>query len=315
MHGVVSFLARRRLQAVALAFTLEAAILLILAYADPHHVVGIPAAVAVAIGGTVAVVFGPFDGAAVAFGGAVVFVLAGDAGAGSIAALAVWPAIVAAAGMLAVRVARHRAALRTAVEAQELERRRLADELHDDTAQTLATALIALAQAEAATEPADVAAAHERVRETIRETVRNVRALAVDLRPRSLDDFGLAAAMERLAETFAERTGIRVDVDLGPEGERLPPEVELALYRFAQEALGNVARHAEARRVRLALERTPSAVTLVVEDDGRGFDAASANGRGLGLVALRQRMELLGGRLAVSSQPGAGTQLRAEIAL
>jgi signal transduction histidine kinase len=315
VNAAFSFLARRRPLAVGLAFAVEAAVLVALAYADPAHVVGIPAAVVAAIAGTVAVVFGPWDGALVAFGGAVVFVLAGDAGAGSLAALLVWPAIVAAAGLFAVRVSRHRTALRQVVAAQELERQRLALELHDETAQTLAAALMMLARAEQATNSSDAAAANTKLRELIGETLASVRGLAVDLRPRSLDDFGLATAMERLAATFAERTGIRVDVDLDSAADRLPAEVELALYRIAQEALGNVARHAGAAHVRVALQRTPGGATLVVQDDGRGFDPGRAAGCGLGLAGLRQRAELLGGRLAVVSRPGDGTTVTAEIVL
>ncbi|HUP33246.1 MAG TPA: sensor histidine kinase [Gaiellaceae bacterium] len=310
-----SFLARRRLLAVALAFAVEAAILVGLAYAEPREVVGIPAVVVAAVAGTVAVVFGPADGALVAFGGAVVFVVAAGGGAGALAALVAWPAIVAAAGLFAVRVSRHRVALGQVVAAQELERRRLAEELHDETAQTLASALMTLARAESASSPHDAAAAHRTLRELLQETIRSLRSLAVDLRPRSLDDFGLVTSMERLGTTFGERTGIRVDLRLDSEVERLPSEAELALYRVAQEALANVAQHAHAATVRVTLERTASGAVLVVRDDGRGFDPHSAGEAGLGLAGLRQRVELVGGRLAVTSRPGDGATVRAEIRL
>ena len=126
MQGLVAFLARRPWAGIGLALLVEAAILVVLGRADPATVVGIPAAVAVAIAGTVAVVFGPWNGVFVALVGAIVFVLVGDSGAGELAALAVWPAVVAAAGIFARRVGRQRATFRHIVAAQELERQRLA---------------------------------------------------------------------------------------------------------------------------------------------------------------------------------------------
>lgn len=313
MQGLFAFLARRPWAGTGLALLVEAGILAVLGRADPAAGVGIPAAVAAAIAGTVAVVFGPWNGAFVAFVGAIVFVLVGDSGAGELAALGVWPAVVVAAGIFARRVSRQRAAFRHMVAAQELERQRLALELHDGTAQTLTAALLALQRAEAAATSAEAAAANAELRELIRETAESVRALAVDLRPRVLDDFGLCAAIERLVETFLERTGISAEVDLEEGTERLPRDAELALFRIVQEALADIAAHANAHAVRVRLERRPHGVLLVVQDDGRGFDPHTSSPDEIGLAGARERLRLLGGRLTVASAVGSGTTLTARV--
>src|SRR5262249_24159637 len=146
-------------------------------------------------------------------------------------------------------------------------------------------------------------------------TLQDVRRLAVELRPKALDDFGLVPALERLSETFAEQTGIAVDFEPLLADERLPEDVETALYRIVQEALTNVVKHAQAVRVSVVLARKPTSVSAVVEDDGAGFDPARTRDRGLGLVGMRERVELLGGPLTVETRPGAGTTLVAEVPL
>lgn len=311
MQGLFAFLARRPWAGIGLAMLVEAAILVVLGKADPAAVIGIPAAVAAAIAGTVAVVFGPWNGAFVALVGAFVFVLVGDSGAGELAALVVWPSVVVAAGVFARRVSRQRTAFRHIVAAQELERQRLALELHDGTAQTLAAALLTLHRAEAAAMSAEVAAVNAELRELIREAVESVRALAVDLRPRVLDDFGLCAAIDGLVATFSERTGIAVEVDLEEGSERLPPDTELALFRIVQETLADIATHAESRSVQVRLERRPGSAVLVVQDDGRDFDPDTPDE--IGLVGARERLRLLGGRLTVVSAVGSGTTLTATL--
>ena len=204
-------------------------------------------------------------------------------------------------------------ALRRVVEAQELERRRLARELHDETGQALTSILLGLkALEEKADDPASRAATEE-LRELVVSTLQDVRRLAVELRPSALDDFGLVAALERLAESFAEQTAISVDFQTALADERLPPDVETALYRIVQESLTNVVKHARARRVSILLARKEGAVKAVVEDDGQGFDAAEQTGDGYGLVGMRERLALLGGRLEVESTRDAGTTIAAEV--
>ncbi len=211
---------------------------------------------------------------------------------------------------LSRRVARD--ALKRVVATQELERRRLARELHDETGQALTSILLGLRTVEEARGDEDLRAAVTEVRELVRSTLQDVRQLAVELRPTALDDFGLVPALERLTEAFGEQTGMAVTFG-STLGERLPPEIETALYRIAQEALTNVVKHARARSVSIVLGEKPDAATLVVEDDGGGFDPARPRDGGLGLLGMRERMELVGGRLTVESRPGAGTTLVAEV--
>lgn len=215
----------------------------------------------------------------------------------------------ATAADLSERVERD--ALRRAMDAQELERRRLARELHDETGQALTSLLLGLR----AVEEADDDERRERlaaVRELAVATLQDVRRLAVELRPKALDDFGLVAALERLVATFTEQTGIRADLEQTLGGSRLPPETETALYRITQEALTNVVKHAHATRVSIVLTRKDASVTALIEDDGRGFDPGNTRDGGYGLLGMRERVEMIGGRLDVEAN-GAGTSVIAVV--
>src|SRR5436190_1053573 len=212
---------------------------------------------------------------------------------------------------LSERIARD--SLRRVVEAQELERRRLARELHDETGQAFTSILLGLKALEERMEDPGARAAVEELRGLVVSTLQDVRRLAVELRPSALDDFGLVAALERLTESFAQQTGIAVDFQTALADERLPAEVETALYRIVQESLTNVVKHARARRVSILLARKNGAVKAVVEDDGRGFDPAEETEDGFGLVGMRERLALLGGRLEVESGRDAGTTIAAEV--
>ena len=140
-----------------------------------------------------------------------------------------------------------------------------------------------------------------------------MRRLAVELRPSALDDFGLVPAVERLADTFREQSGLQVDLESQLGEERLPNEVETTVYRVIQEALTNIVKHADAGRVSILLQRKNSSVVAVVEDDGAGFDPADARADALGLAGMRERVSLAGGRLQVESTPGSGTTVVAEV--
>jgi signal transduction histidine kinase len=203
--------------------------------------------------------------------------------------------------------------LRRVVAAQELERQRLARELHDETGQALASILLGLKTVEEARGAGALERAVAEVREQVLTTLQDVRRLAVELRPKALDDFGLVPALERLAESFGEQTGTEVKLEARLCPERLPAEVATALYRMTQEALADVVNHAHADCVSIVLTQREGSVTAVIEDDGRGFGAESD--RGLGLLVMRERLELLNGRLTVESKPGAGTTIVAEVPL
>jgi signal transduction histidine kinase len=212
---------------------------------------------------------------------------------------------------LAERVSRD--AVGRVVDAQERERTRLARELHDQTGQALTSILLGLKELDGVVETPQGKASVASLRELVVSTLRDVRGLAVELRPAALDDFGLTAALERLADTFRERAGVEVAVETRLGDARLDPSLETTLYRIVQEALTNVLKHAEARRVSISLVRKDAAISAVVEDDGRGFDPAATRREALGLAGMRERVGLLGGRITIESAPGAGTTLAVEV--
>ena len=207
-----------------------------------------------------------------------------------------------------------RDAFRRVVEAQELERQRLARELHDETGQALTSVLLGLRSLEEANSEDELRAAATHVRELVVETLQDVRRLAVELRPKALDDFGLVPALERLADSFGEQTGIAVELESTLRDERLPPDVETALYRIVQEALTNVVKHARASRVSIVLSRKAGSVAAVIEDDGVGIsrDRPEENG-GVGLLGMRERVGLLDGRLEIESAPDRGTTIAVDV--
>ncbi len=217
----------------------------------------------------------------------------------------------AVAADLSTRVAR--AAVARVVDAQELERTRLARELHDETGQALTSALLGLGAIEEAKDPEQLREATARLRQQLVDTLHDVRRLAVELRPKALDDFGLVPALERLTHTFAEQTSIPVELEAVLGAERLPQPVETALYRIVQEALTNVIKHSRASRVSVLVTRKPNTVAAVIEDDGVGFDAEDVRDGGLGLLGMRERIALLDGRLDIESSSGGGTSIVVEV--
>ena len=212
---------------------------------------------------------------------------------------------------LSERVSRD--ALRRAVDAQELERARLARELHDETGQALTSILLGLKHLDDVVETDEAREATASIRELVAATLQDVRRLAVELRPSALDDFGLVPAVERLASNLSEQSDLVVDLEARLGDRRLPPEAETALYRIVQEALTNVVKHAAAHRVSITLVRKEAAAVVVIEDDGQGFDPETVRAGALGFTGMRERVELVGGRLTVETSPGAGTTVVAEV--
>lgn len=213
---------------------------------------------------------------------------------------------------LSQRVARD--TVRRIVETQEIERGRLARELHDETAQALTSILLGLKRIEDIAESEDVRAALADLREAVVAALQDVRRLAIELRPRALDDFGLVPALERLTQGVAEQADIAVDLESRLPEARLPEEVETVLYRVVQEALNNVVKHAGAKHVSVVLSQKGGAVAAVIEDDGRGF-APERSDRGAGLLGMRERVALVYGRLTLESSEGTGTTVVVEVPL
>lgn len=210
--------------------------------------------------------------------------------------------------------------LRRLVTAQEEERRRISRELHDHMGQYLSAIILRLKTLQ------PLAAGQESARLNLRsleeltgQLVDEVHHLAWELRPAALDDLGLLTALQNYTEKWAERSGIAVDFHSGGlKRERLGHEIETTVYRIVQEALTNVLKHAEARRVSVIIERRREHVLVIVEDDGKGFDLESAAhswgaGRGLGLLGMQERVALVGGSLNIESAPGGGTTVRIRI--
>ncbi|MGW0964851.1 HAMP domain-containing sensor histidine kinase [Streptomyces sp. NPDC002516] len=195
--------------------------------------------------------------------------------------------------------------------AQETERRRIAQELHDEVGQSMTAILLALERAAGeADEP--LRGDLRQVQEITRGSLDEVSRLARRLRPGALEDLGLISALTSLTSEFATHVGLRVvrRFDTGlPAFDR---QTELVLYRVAQEALTNAARHAEAEQVEVSLRRTGDAVVLAVVDDGRGTGVAR---EGAGIRGMRERALLIGARLDVTSEPRAGTQVRLTVPL
>jgi two-component system, NarL family, sensor histidine kinase DevS len=204
------------------------------------------------------------------------------------------------------------ATVRRIVGGQEQERRRLSRELHDETGQALTSILLGLKTIEDTQGTERFPAAVAELREIVAATLQDVRRLAVELRPKALDDFGLVPALERLTGSFAEQTGIAAHLESRLPESRLPSETETVLYRVVQEALTNVVKHAQADHVSVLLHSKPGRLAVVIEDDGRGF-AEGGETDGIGLLGMRERVALIGGTVAVESSPGAGTTIVVEV--
>jgi PAS domain S-box-containing protein len=206
--------------------------------------------------------------------------------------------------------------LQTVTRAQEEERIRIARELHDDTAQSLSLLLLGLRKvAEAETLEAARGCARE-LRAHIARAIGEVRRIARGLRPADLDALGLAEALRRLAVELCNDHDIEVDVAVSGLDRPLPPPIEIALYRIAQEALTNAWKHAAASTISIVARRNDASVRLIVEDDGLGFSVDSPpRNQKLGLQGIRERAMLLGGELAIESSPGKGTTLYVSVPL
>jgi two-component system sensor histidine kinase UhpB len=206
-----------------------------------------------------------------------------------------------------------REAARAALAAQESERSRVARELHDEIGQTL-TAVTLQAERAADGDPALAPQELGRLADAVRESLDEVRRIARELRPEALDDLGLVNALIALCRRVDAQGGPRVRQQLQGKLPPLSPDVELVIYRVAQESLTNALRHADARVVTISLSANAAGVTLSVEDDGKGMPAMPPPGTA-GISGMRERALLVGGRLAIESWPGQGTTVRLTLPL
>jgi signal transduction histidine kinase len=204
--------------------------------------------------------------------------------------------------------------------AREDERQHIARELHDELGPALTAVAINL---QLLTQGADAPKHARRLAdstELVDRMAQQIRDLSLKLRPPLLDEMGLVAALKAYLEAEAERTGLSIDVRGDAAVEGLAPEIEISAFRMVQEAVTNVVRHARARRVIVSVERGEGCLELAVQDDGAGFDAASAldgaaTGKALGLLGMQERVQILGGTFELRSQPGEGTRVRAALPL
>jgi two-component system, NarL family, sensor kinase len=203
--------------------------------------------------------------------------------------------------------------------AQETERRRIAAELHDGINQLLASIKFRLAHLDGKVQ-GEAAELVSQSAELLDRAVREVRRMAKNLRPSALDDFGLVPAMEELVQEFRSHTKAAVEFKRSAMANRLPPQVEMAIYRIFQQALTNIEQHAKASRVRVSLNVDAKFATLNVIDNGIGFvneekEPAESSDRGLGIINMRERTEALGGVFDLRSAPGKGTEIVVHVKL
>jgi PAS domain S-box-containing protein len=214
--------------------------------------------------------------------------------------------------------ARLQALSRQLVTAQEDERRRIARELHDEVGQMLALVKLNIRAVQRAAGAAELGPRLEQSLGVIEDTLLRVRTLALDLRPSMLDDIGLLAALRWYVDQQASLAGLAAEVSAADMLDRLPTEIETVCFRVVQEALTNVVRHAQAHNIRVTVERLDTAVELRISDDGVGFDHSAAldravHGQSGGLLGMRERVVLCGGRLSIETSAEGGTTIRAWI--
>ena len=221
--------------------------------------------------------------------------------------------------LLSIAVERARLFARSTQLGAVEERNRLAREIHDTIAQGLTATTLQLESADALL---DIGSSTERAREPLRRALsltqsnlEEARRSVLDLRAAPLEGRSLSEALQALVNGWETETGVPVRFQAVNGSRPLPPRVEVALYRICQEALTNVARHAEARRVTVRLVATPEQVQLTIEDDGLGFDASDTAEDRHGLVGMNERARMLGGALDLSTRPGAGTHVRVTVPL
>jgi len=207
--------------------------------------------------------------------------------------------------------------LKSLVEAQEEERRRLARELHDGAGQTLTSLLVRLKMIENKAILPQVKSDLQLMQSLVSDTIEQIRTLAHQLRPAALEEFGLPVALEALVEDMVNQENLQASCDCRVTRNEIPNEIEAVLYRIAQEGLTNVVRHSQASHLNLIVEKNGQDFLLTIEDDGIGFDPTAlgtkSGKRHLGLISMKERAEMLGGGFDVYTAPSKGTLIRVSI--
>jgi signal transduction histidine kinase len=218
---------------------------------------------------------------------------------------------------LVEKEAARQALLKSLVEAQEAERRRLARELHDGAGQTLTGLLVRLKIIENKSPLPQMQKDLQVMQELVSDTIEQIRTLAHQLRPAALEEFGLPLALDALAQNMSRHDGLDADCRCDIKNNEIPDEVESVLYRIAQEGLTNVVRHSHATHLSLVVERSLQGVIMTIEDDGVGFDPSALGvedgKKHLGLISMRERAEILSGTLDVYTAPNMGTTIKVTI--
>lgn len=202
------------------------------------------------------------------------------------------------------------------IRAQEEERRRLARDIHDGPAQLLANVVLRvdLCQRLVDVDADRIRSELDQLKDLVRQSLKDVRKIIFDLRPMALDDLGLIPALRTYLKDVEERSGLTLETLVLGEERRLDPALEVAIFRFVQEAASNVVRHASARTLWVKIELTADSVRAIVRDDGCGFNPTTASDGGrYGLLNMRERVELLNGQFSINTSPGRGTRIEVAI--
>ncbi|MBI2847928.1 MAG: sensor histidine kinase, partial [Chloroflexi bacterium] len=193
-------------------------------------------------------------------------------------------------------------------------------ELHDETAQTISALSIVLGRVHHDLRGAspDTIKRIQEAQDVVSRLLDEIRRLILDLRPMALEDLGLVSAVRWYAESHLEEQGVKMTVEVDAPSVRLPPHLETSLFRIIQEAINNIARHAQAQEAHIRLLLRGSTARIEVSDDGKGFDVEKVlrpqfSGQGVGLLGIQERAYLLGGRFDIHSHPGQGTQIIVEV--
>ena len=205
------------------------------------------------------------------------------------------------------------------IRSQEEERRRVARDIHDGPAQAIANIVFRAEVCERLidSDPARAKAELKALREHIRNTLAEIRKIIFDLRPMALDDLGLAPTIRGVLDVFREQYGLVAEIAVIGKERRLEPHIEIGVFRVVQEALNNIIKHAQASSIRVRIEFAAAGVTVLVEDDGKGFEMTEEElpSGHYGIMGMRERMQLLNGKLTIKSAPRRGTRVTVSVPL